>query len=686
MIVCERKLKMATRKPLVNVGGYVEELPAGDFIELESTIEAKKALLIYYGYPIAYKSMWEPTQVISEISATYKYWVVGHTYQDPSHEEYDSTVQIMQGVRANGVKLYGYIPLGTSSYNYSLAQITTIVDQWKAIGVDGIFLDEYGYDYGVTRQRQIDVVNMVHSKGLPVCANAWVFEEFVSDTLAETGWPAGDWKYERWLVNNPNNLPSPKQPGDSYLIENFCYDNLGPTNVWYTQERCANVRSLATAKNVDLWAVAVFGEMFPGILDTDKLGNLSTLEKVGEYISANAFLFDIEIVGSGGYSFGSNGTPVWAPLYSLPDQAIKPSQAASNDYTAKTSTRYFGQIRLQVTNTDTQQLVEITSTAPKVLGQIDISSKQDKIAPATANRLVAYNFVVEGSTTPVFKEATFFDVPSITAPALPGVNTLRHFTAKVATKTLPHILDSTNINTALQPAFFGNSIFLWLPGTGATLAINFGVSFLARNNGAGAIQAHPIKTSTSAISSMARATFFTGATATGSSGIQSQASVAWRGNGANLGGFFFYARFGVEVFKSDMRIYLGLSPTKQGTVYMNSNASTWPNSLGICKDSADQNWFFLATNDSGVATKFNTNIKVLAGVILDFYMYAPPNADFVSFSLINALTKEILAETTITTNLPLNTVFLFLHAHNQSVTGTNTSYIALNKMYCETNL
>jgi hypothetical protein len=238
--------------------------------------------------------MWKVSEVVAEISASYSYWVVGHTYQDPSHDEYASTVSIMQAVRAAGVKLYGYIPLGTSSYNYSLAQITTIVDQWKAIGVDGIFLDEYGYDYGVTRQRQIDVVNMVHSKGLPVCANAWVFEEFVCDTLAETGWPAGDWKYERWLINNPDNLPSPKQTGDSYLIENFCYDNLGPTTVWDTQERCANIRALATTKNVELWAVAVFGETTPGTVDSTKLGNLLTLDKVGEYISANAFLFDIQ--------------------------------------------------------------------------------------------------------------------------------------------------------------------------------------------------------------------------------------------------------------------------------------------------------------------------------------------------------------------------------------------------------
>jgi hypothetical protein len=164
-------------------------LGEGD-LEIKTAAEGVPALnplLVYYGYPIAYKGLWSVNAVAAEIAANFKYWVVGHTYEDPAHEEYASTVAIVRAVRAAGVKVYGYIPLGTNIYNYSVAQIGTKTDNWMTIGVDGIFLDEYGFDYGVSRQRQIDVVNMIHAKGLPICANAWVFEEFVADTLAETG-------------------------------------------------------------------------------------------------------------------------------------------------------------------------------------------------------------------------------------------------------------------------------------------------------------------------------------------------------------------------------------------------------------------------------------------------------------------------------------------------------------------
>ena len=134
-------------------------------------------------------------------------------------------------------------------------------------------------------------------------------------------------------------------------------------------ERCLNTRTLATSKGVELWAEAVFGETTPGTLDVTKIGNAVDLEAVGAYISANAFLYDISIVGSGGYSFGSNGSPLWALLYQLPSSATLPTAPATNNYSDKTGTRYFGTVRVQVTNTDTVQSVSVESTEPAVLGQ-----------------------------------------------------------------------------------------------------------------------------------------------------------------------------------------------------------------------------------------------------------------------------------------------------------------------------
>ena len=325
-------------------------------------------LLIYYGYPIAYKGLWDVSAVVADITANYKYWVVGHTYQDPLHEEYASTVSIIQAVRAAGVVVYGYIPLGTTSYNYTISQIGDIADQWTAIGIDGIFLDEYGFDYGNSRQRQIDAVTVIHAKSLPVCANAWVAEEFMCDTLTETGWNTDDWRYVRWVEKNPTDLASPMALGDSYLIENFCYDHLGPVSIWDAQERVAHIRQLATDKGASLWAVAVFGETTPGYVDIGKLGSLGTLQQCGEYISANAYLYDIGIVGSGGFSFGSNGTPVSAPIYRMPTKANVPELPATNNYTTKTAVRFFGSVRLEITNTDTIQSVSINGAIEPVIG------------------------------------------------------------------------------------------------------------------------------------------------------------------------------------------------------------------------------------------------------------------------------------------------------------------------------
>ena len=337
-------------------------------------------LLIYYGFPIAFKGIWDTNGVIADISANYKYWVVGHTYQEPTHEEYASTTAIIQGVRAAGVKVYGYIPLGTSNYNYTIQEISDITDQWAAIGVDGIFLDEYGFDYGSTRQRQVDAVTAIHAKGLPICANAWVFEEFAYDTLAETGWPVGDWKYNRWLTYNPNDIASPAAPGDSFLIENFCYDNTGPSVIWDTQERASLIRPVATAKDIELWAVAVFGETTPGTLDLTKIGSFDNLDQCGEYISANAYLYDISIVGSGGFSFGSAGTPVWAPLYRLPANANVADYPASNNYTTKSCVRQFGPVNVTVVNDTTLQSVTVVGGDTNIVGDTAKIAEYAKVA------------------------------------------------------------------------------------------------------------------------------------------------------------------------------------------------------------------------------------------------------------------------------------------------------------------
>jgi len=257
------------------------------------------------------------------------------------------------------------------------------------------------------------------------------------------------------------------------------------------------------------------------------------------------------------------------------------------------------------------------------------------------------------------------------------------FTRKRGNRSLPAFIGVSGLDTTLQPALFGNSTFMWLPGTGTTTSINWGTSYTARNNGTSAAQATPARASTNAITSMSRATFGTGTTTTGASGIQTSTTVAWRGNAAGLGGFFFFARFSIEAFASDMRAFVGLSANN---ATMAADSSTWANTVGIGKDTGDSTWQII-TRSATTLTKTNTAITVNATDILDFYMFALPNGSNVTFNVRNAVTGAVLyADTTLTANLPAATTFLYMQAHNQAVSGTTAKLLALNRLYLESDL
>lgn len=267
-------------------------------------------------------------------------------------------------------------------------------------------------------------------------------------------------------------------------------------------------------------------------------------------------------------------------------------------------------------------------------------------------------------------------------PAAPASGQLRTFARNRAGRALFHIIGPAGIDVALQPAFFGNSIVMWAPAN-TTSQTAFGVAYTARNNGTAAAQSTPARASTNAMTSLSRAQFGTGTTATGASGTQTTLAVAWRGNAANLGGFFFFARFGIETLASDMRAFVGLS-ANNATIA--ADASTWANTIGLTKDSADSTWQLVERNASTL-TKTATGCTVTAGQILDFLLFAAPNGSTITARLVDAVTGTVFVDDVVlNTTLPVNTTFLFMQAQCMSVTGTTAKILSLNRMYLESDL
>lgn len=645
----------------VAVGTDIKELNATVSSLGGGGVPKLNRLLVYYGFPVAYKGMRSAPAVIAELTANFDYWIVGHTYQSPTHEEYATTVQIMQGCRAAGMKIYGYIPLGTSSYNYTVNQIGAITDEWKAIGVDGIFIDEYGYDYGNTRQRQIDVVNLIHSKGLPICANAWEIEEFVCDTLAETGWASGDWRYTRWQTWNPTDLPSPKMPGDFYMFENFCYSHLGRTVVWDTQERAQDASALAKAKNVNIWALAVFGETTPGVVDTTKLGSLGTLDKAGDYITANAYLYDFNIVGSGGFSFGSNGTPLWAPLKQLPSSAKTPTALAENDYTPMTGTRFFGPVKIVVTNTPSLQSVVVTDSTPIALGQ------------STGGTSTENNVITSLDTTAA------------------AANSVKLFRKVMASRNVLGMVGPSGLDVALQPMFSRNKIGMWMPPGNATGVP--GILGLGTLTATGTATARNVAT-TNMFTRTRRLGYVTAATAGSLCGIRLPAAQCTIGGASgNLGGFFLSIRFGISdaaTPPTGYRTFVGMRNSTAAPT--NVEPSTITNCIGIGHGAADSN-FKLYFGGSAAQTPIDlgANFPALTTNV-DFYdliLYSPPGQSVVNWQvdrLNTGNTASGVLNGTLGTQLPsLTTLLTAINAFRTNNAAAVAVGIDFVHIYLETD-
>jgi hypothetical protein len=168
------------------------------FFTVMGTVSAQSPLLpgklaIYYGWPSLVNGSGGNLNAATEVFNDYDIVVFGDGLQYDSHQDHNNTATIINNLKTppNNTAVYGYIPIGVTTGNLSMAEIQNRVNAWNAMGIAGIFLDETGYDFGVSRQRQNDIVDYVHNKGLSVFINAWNPDDVFSDAIEPTYNPAG---------------------------------------------------------------------------------------------------------------------------------------------------------------------------------------------------------------------------------------------------------------------------------------------------------------------------------------------------------------------------------------------------------------------------------------------------------------------------------------------------------------
>lgn len=225
------------------------------------TLQQPQQLCIFYGQPDSINGT-QPTYLRDETGTIYDInitsagnefakcalVVLGDGLQNPSHPAHYNTQLIMYTMAERSIPIFGYVDAGVITQNLSLTEADSRISQWQAMGVDGIFLDDFGFDYGTERNRQNALVNLVHNKNLRAFVNAYNPDDVFGNNN-EKG------------QNEPPSIAA----DDLYLAENWLYESGQATDIhlWYSKSlklesylNTYNVRLAATATRAALQATA----------------------------------------------------------------------------------------------------------------------------------------------------------------------------------------------------------------------------------------------------------------------------------------------------------------------------------------------------------------------------------------------------------------------------------------------
>jgi hypothetical protein len=169
-------------------------------------------LCIYYGTPAGVNNLWDPV-LAGNFFAQFDLMIFGDGIELPSDPNYSQNMATFANIIQNNpnAQITGYIDLGVSTQNLTIAAITTKITQWKTTGVKGIFLDDCGYDYLTPRSRLNEVLDLIHAQGLFAIVNAWEADDVFSRAVNAT--------------YNPTGALTHIGQQDYYLLESFVYSD-----------------------------------------------------------------------------------------------------------------------------------------------------------------------------------------------------------------------------------------------------------------------------------------------------------------------------------------------------------------------------------------------------------------------------------------------------------------------------
>ena len=264
----------------------------------------------------------------------------------------------------------------------------------------------------------------------------------------------------------------------------------------------------------------------------------------------------------------------------------------------------------------------------------------------------------------------------------------------MAGRYIPSWMPPAGLNSAIQPAFFGNQIVTYIPSSGtnggtATLG-GFGCSWTA-----GGTVSHP--TPSAGMGNQIKRTRYTNIVTTQNQtlGIISTASGLpsfWMGNVAGQGGFFFFCRFMVELWPAaTVRLFIGLTSMTTAMVAA-GDTGTWTGDFcGLAHDTSEAvSVLSFITRNNTTTTKAAITLtnNLSAGQTYDFYMFCKPNDTTLYYRLDDVLLGTTLVDSSTSTTVPRSAIFMgpqITMSNGTANTVVTTTALSISKVYIESD-
>ncbi len=206
--------------------------------------KAPAALCIYYAWPSVVNGAGGDVEAAATSFAKFDVLVLGDGIWQSAHGDNAKTKQIIARLRTKkpGMKIFGYIDVGKTQ-NLSVAQMQEAILGWQNMGADGVFGDEFGYDFAVDRVRQNSFVDFAHARGMKVFVNSWRVEDALGDY---------------------DGASTHLQEGDYYLLESLLVGKGNYTSLEEYKYRADRAYYYMKTKKISVAAVST---IFPSTID-----------------------------------------------------------------------------------------------------------------------------------------------------------------------------------------------------------------------------------------------------------------------------------------------------------------------------------------------------------------------------------------------------------------------------------